>query len=202
MLYMLEVLEVMRCVLFCMLEVVEGDRCVPELLEMVHFVLEIMLCVISTGDCARVLGAVESVPYVLEVLEDMCYALLDLYAGGRGGDPLCAGAAEGCARSTQSAGAWKGARVLLCMLEAVESVRYLVKVPEVIRYAIDRRARMLCAGVAEEHAMCAVGAGGCVLSASGAGVWRRGAVCSSACCKRLRIALYAGGRGSYALSIW
>jgi len=27
MLYMLEVLEVMRCVLFCMLEVVEGDRC-------------------------------------------------------------------------------------------------------------------------------------------------------------------------------
>ena len=31
--------------LFCMLEVVEGDRCLPELLEVVRFVLEIMLCV-------------------------------------------------------------------------------------------------------------------------------------------------------------
>ena len=46
MLYMLEVLEVMHCVLFCMLEVVEGDRCVPELLEVVRFVLEIMFCVL------------------------------------------------------------------------------------------------------------------------------------------------------------
>ena len=46
MLYMLEVLEVMRCVLFCMLEVVEGDRCLPELLKVVRLVLEIMLCVL------------------------------------------------------------------------------------------------------------------------------------------------------------
>jgi len=43
---MLEVLEVMRCVLFCMLEVVEGDRCLPELLKVVRLVLEIMLCVL------------------------------------------------------------------------------------------------------------------------------------------------------------
>ena len=40
---------------------------------------------------------------------------------------------------------------------------------------------MLYAGAAGEHAMCAVGAGGCVLCASAAGAWRRGAVCSSAC---------------------
>jgi len=46
MLYMLDVLEVMRCVLFCMLGVVEGDRCLPELLEVVRLVLEIMFCVL------------------------------------------------------------------------------------------------------------------------------------------------------------
>ena len=89
--------------------------------------------------------------------------------------------------------------VPLCRLEAVDSVLCLLKVPEVILYAIDCRARMLCAGAAGEHAMYAVGAGGCVLCASGAGTWRHGAVCSSACCKCLRFALYAGGRGSYAL---
>jgi len=44
--------------------------------------------------------------------------------------------------------------VPLCMLEAVESVLCLLKVPEVILYAIDRRAHMLCAGAAGEHAMC------------------------------------------------
>ena len=46
MLHMLEVLEVIRRVLFCMLEVVEGDRCLPELLEVVRLVIEIMLCVL------------------------------------------------------------------------------------------------------------------------------------------------------------
>ena len=46
MLYMLEVLEVMRCVLLCMLEAVEGDRCLPELLEVVRLMQEIMFCVL------------------------------------------------------------------------------------------------------------------------------------------------------------
>ena len=77
-----------------MLEVVEGDRCLSELLEVVRLVLEIMLCMLE---------AVESVHYVLEMLEDMCCVLLDLYAGGRGRHPLRAGAAGGCARSVRSA---------------------------------------------------------------------------------------------------
>jgi len=38
--------RVIHCVLFCMLEVVEGDRCLQELLEVVRLVLEIMLCVL------------------------------------------------------------------------------------------------------------------------------------------------------------
>ena len=55
------------------------------------------------------LEAVESVPYVWEVPKGMCYVLFDLYAGGCGRDPLCVEAAEGCAPSARSAGAWKGA---------------------------------------------------------------------------------------------
>jgi len=69
-LYALEMLESMRCVLLCVLEAVEGELC---------FVLEVIPCVLF---CT--LEAAEGELCLLEVLEGT------RGVGGAGGDALCA----------------------------------------------------------------------------------------------------------------
>ena len=90
---MLEVLEMMRLVLFCMLEAVEGDLCWLE-------VLEVTCCVLL-----HMLEAVDGKLCLLEVLEVMRCVLLRIGGcgawalfgggvrdvGGAGGDAPCAG---------------------------------------------------------------------------------------------------------------
>lgn len=74
-----------RCVLLCTLEVMEGDCCVPELLE-VHFVLQVML------------GMLKVLEVELEAVKDVRHC-----AVGAGGDTqvlevvICAGDVRGLA---------------------------------------------------------------------------------------------------------
>ncbi len=74
----LEVAEVMCCVLLCMLEVVEGRLCLLEVLEVAEVMCCVLLCMLEAVEGARGGGG------------DMLYAtLLAGGVGGVGGDAMC-----------------------------------------------------------------------------------------------------------------
>jgi len=107
----LEVLEVMRCVLLCKLEAVAGGFCLLEVPEVIRCVL---LCMVEGME-----GRLCSLD-VLEVPEvPRCVLLCMLEAVG--GRVLFAGSVEG------------DALCLLCTLEVVEGVLCSLEVPEVMR---------------------------------------------------------------------
>src|SRR5947207_862437 len=137
----------MRCVLLCMLKVVEGVLClleVPKVPAVMHYVL------------LRVQEVVEGSLRLLEVLEVMrCVLLCILEAvegglcllegvgemGGVGGGAVCVVACGGVCDG------WVVWGALLGMLEVVEGVLYLLEVPETL-------CMLLCMLEAVEGGLC------------------------------------------------
>ena len=111
----LDVPEVMRCVLLCMLEAVEGRLCLlevlamPDVLDAPDVTRGVLLCMFE---------AVEGGLCLLEVLEVMRYVLGTLYSGRCGGWALFA---EGVGR----AGVMRAVR--FCTLEAVDGMLCLLE---------------------------------------------------------------------------
>ncbi len=135
----LEMPKAMRRVLLCMLEAMEGGLCLLEVLEMTRCVLLCMLrgrgrWVLFAGSVGGVRGAGDDVPCAAPYVGGGGGSAL--FVGGAGADAPCAAllaAAEGQLRLLEVM-----SRVLLCMLEAVEGQLCLLVAMEVMRCLLLR----------------------------------------------------------------